>query len=313
MKKVLIAILVTSMILIMTGCASTGASGGSFPGRQIEIVVPYTAGGAADLTARAFSPAFEESVGGTAVVINKAGASGVVGFSFIASAKADGYTIGLVPLPSVCINSVLGEFDTHPIDGYDFLGGVCQDPVALSVSADSPFDTLSDLIDYAKKHPGEVSVAASGMTSMDTVVCRDLEAAAGIEFNIVDYVGGAESLTAVMGGHADIMGGTVGEMSAYADAGQLKILAAGEEGYGYPTFEEEGYPITLTKQIRCILAPKGLDEPTKTLLIDAVKAAVTGEKFKDNLQAMNLEPCYITPEEMEEYALQIMTTLEKFK
>ena len=313
MKRVLIAVLMISMLLLMAGCDSTGAPNGSFPDREIEIVVPYTAGGAADLTARSFSPAFEDSTGGTAVVINKAGASGVVGFSFIASAKADGYTIGLVPLPSVCINHVLGELETDPIDGYDFIGGVCQDPVALSVSADSQFDSFSDLMDYAKAHPGELSVAASGMTSMDTVVCRELEAAAGIEFNIVDYVGGSESMTAVMGGHADIMLGTVSEMTAYAKAGQLKILTVGEEGYGYPTFEDEGYPITLTRQVRCIIAPRGLDASIKSVLIDAVKTAVDSDKCKANLNAMDIAPYYMTPEEMQEYASQIMATLKQFK
>lgn len=301
------------VLLLLCGCSKTENAGESYPDRQIEIIVPYTAGGACDLTTRAFAPAFEKNIGQTTVIVNKPGASGVIGFSYITSSKNDGYTLGLVPLPSVCINHVLGELAADPINGYELLGGVCTDPVALCVSIDSPFDSLGDLIGYAREHPEELTIAASGMKSMDTVICLELASIADAKFNIVDFVGGAESLTAIMGGHADVMGGTYGEMISYAKAGQIKILAVGEAGYDYPTFEEEGYPISLNRQVRCLLAPKGLREDIREKLVETAETTVNSEEFKEALVSMGIEPKYISPDGLTEYVETVTGVLDRFK
>lgn len=193
-----------------------------------------------------------------------------------------------------------------------FWGGVTADPVALCVSADSPFESLQELIDYAKDHPDELTIAASGMTSMDTVMCLDVEKVAGVKFNIIDFDGGSESIAAIMGGHADIMGGTYGEMVSYANAGQLKILAVGAEGLDYPSFEEEGYPISLTTQVRGFIAPKGMNADVKKLLVEAIKSSVYSESFATNLKTMDTVPIYYSPDELNEYVKTIIDALQTF-
>ena len=313
MKRI-VALALVFALLVMTGCGSiaAGSGNGSYPSKQIEIIIPYSAGGVADLTTRAITPSLEEKLGQTTVIVCKPGASGVIGFNYIASAKKDGYTIGFVPLSSVCINNVLGELEINPLDGYELLGGVTADPVALCVSADSPFNSLKELVDYAKEHPGELTIAASGMTSMDTVMCLDLEEVAGVDFNVIDFDGGSESIAAIIGGHADVMGGTYGEMAAYANAGQLKILAVGAQGLDYPSFDEEGYSISLTTQVRSFIAPKGMDETAKATLVEAIRESVAGESFAANLKSMDSEPTYLSPEELTEYVKTIMSGLQKF-
>jgi len=314
MKRVAILVLSVVMTAVcVSGCSMMGAAKDNYPSRQVELIVPYAAGGSADVTARAFAPSLEETLGQTVVVVNKPGASGVIGFSYVASASKDGYTIGIVPIASLCINHVLGELTFDPVEDYEMLGGISEDPVALCVSADSPFNTLSDLIDYAKEHPGELSVATSGLTSMDTLMCLDVAKTAGVEFNIVGFDGGGDCITAVMGGHADMMGGTYGEMITYVEAGQLKMLGVGEAGYDVPSFEEQGYPITLKKQIRAIYAPKGLDDEVKATLIKAVETAVKSDGFAEELGKVDTEPCYHTPEECTEFCHKISKALEAFK
>lgn len=124
MKRIVtFSVIIVLLGAFLGGCSFANGTENTYPSRPIEIIIPYSAGGVADLTTRAITPSFEENIGQTTTVVCKPGAGGVIGFNYIASAKQDGYTIGFVPVASVCINNVLGEFNINPLDGFDFLGG----------------------------------------------------------------------------------------------------------------------------------------------------------------------------------------------
>jgi tripartite-type tricarboxylate transporter receptor subunit TctC len=275
------------------------AAPAKYPARQIEIIVPYAAGGGVDTNARALIPALEEALGATAVAVNKPGAGGVLGFTYIATSKPDGYTIGLAALSSICTNAALGDFDVDPREAYRFLGGVVFDPVAIAVAKNSPFNTLGELIAFAKSHPNELSYGATGSLSLDAMVCRDLERVGGVEINIVNFDGGAETMAAVMGGHIQIMGGTFSEIFSYHKDGEVKILGVGEKVEDVPdikSFKEQGYDMAVTGARRALIVPKGVSDEIVTLLIPAAEKAIKSEDFKKKAATVGLIPSYSTPE-----------------
>lgn len=298
-KKIMLLALA---MFVLVGCGSPSASdegtSSQYPTGPIELIAPYAPGGGVDTNCRALSPSLEKALGTTVTTVNKAGAGGAVGFTYIATAKPNGYTIGLGALSSICTNAALGDLHVDPQVDYDYLGGVAFDVSAICVSKDSPFNNLTELVSYAKEHPYELSYGATGTLSLDALLCHNLMKAGDVKINIVNFDGGSEAMAALMGGHIEIMGGTYTEMESFYEDGQVRIIGVGEEMEGFQTFKEQGYPITLTGARRCLMAPKGLDPEVLDTLIMATAEAVKSEDFADRAAQIGLTPRYGTPEEV---------------
>jgi len=308
-KKILAMILASAMVLL-AGCSNTGAS--EYPSRNVTMVVAYKAGGGQYITARALQSSLETALGESVVITNKEGGSGVIGFTYIANSKPDGYTIGMCALSSICINHVFGELEKDPREAYEFLGGVCNEVNAICVSADSEFDSLSDIVEFAKAHPSEITFAVTGATSADSVLAKEIERSAGIDFKEIDFDGASDALASVLGGHVNLMGGTLSEMVTYEQAGQVKIIAVAGDDYGYPTFEEQGVPIGFASIRRAIIAPKGLPDGVREKLVAAIKEAVESEDYIEKATATGQNPEYASPETMAGELDALMEALEAF-
>jgi len=284
---------------------SAGTSGAElsrkYPVRRVEIIVPYSPGGGVDTNCRALVPSLEKALGTKIIVVNRPGAGGVLGFTVLGNARNDGSTLGLAALSSLCSNAALGDFAMDPRKAFSYLGGVVFDPAAIAVSKNSPFDTLDELVAYARSHPDELSYGATGNLSLDAMLCRDLMHAGGIKLNMVNFNGGAESMAALMGGHIQVMGGTLSEVSAFYSGGEAKILGVGVRVLEMPelkSFGEQGYPMTVTGARRAVLAPSGLPADVAALLEKTVREAVSSQDYRKRAADAGLAPEYASPEEL---------------
>jgi len=287
------------------------ASNSSYPTRQIELIAPFAAGGSVDLNCRIIAPLLEKELGGTVVVVNKPGASGVLGFTYIGMAKPDGYTIGLGNLFGVTSNAAQGNFKMDPATQLEYLGGVVVDTVVLAAAADSPFDTFQDVVDYLKEHPEDLSYAATGAQSMDGLMMVDMENVAGIEMNMVTFDGGSESVAALLGGHVDLWGTTVSESLSYYQSGEIKVLAVGgkeraAEMPDAPTFAEQGYPLSVNAAQRALFMAVDSDPEILKTLRDAVKSFAESDEYKQQCADMGVTPTYMSPEECVETVNTLM-------
>ncbi|MBI2371168.1 MAG: tripartite tricarboxylate transporter substrate binding protein, partial [Deltaproteobacteria bacterium] len=163
-----------------------------FPARPITLVAPFPPGGVADLTARPVAAAMEKVLKNPVVVVNKSGAAGAVGMSFVANSKPDGYTL-LLSLSSISIIPEADKlFDRKPAYTMDQLVPIAlisADPTILLVHADRPWRSVKEFVEDAKKRPGEISFSSSGVYGTLHMATEMLSHAAGITLRHVPYAG----------------------------------------------------------------------------------------------------------------------------
>ncbi len=258
---------------------------GDFPNKPITFLIAFPAGGSSDVGARIVAALMEKDLGVPMQVVNKGGAGGQVGWTDLAMAKPDGYTIGginLPHLPAIVVDperkAVFKQEDIVP------LVSQAVDPTQIAVAATSPWKTLKELVDDAKKRPKQIKAGIVGILNDDEVGYLLAAEAAGFEMQPVRFDGAAPAITALLGGHIDVTFCTVGDNFVQTKAGKIRPLAVMDKERtkkffpDVPTMKELGYPEILSSSTRGFAAPKGVPEPILKKLEDSlVKAMKTQE------------------------------------
>ena len=149
-----------AVLCSVTAIATAAPAAAEYPEKPITMIVAYSPGGGTDTAARTIAKYVEKHLGQRLVVENKAGAGGQIGFSALATAKPDGYEIGFVNVPSIHLVKKLREGVPYEISDFDPIANIQLDPVVVAVAAESPYQTLADLLADAKAHPGELNIIA---------------------------------------------------------------------------------------------------------------------------------------------------------
>ncbi|MEM2914896.1 MAG: tripartite tricarboxylate transporter substrate binding protein [Candidatus Bathyarchaeia archaeon] len=275
-----------------------------YPTRPITLQVPAPAGGGTDTGARILASVAERKIGQPIVVINKAGAGTQVGLTETARQKPDGYYLGFAVVPA--LNTIILDPERKAVfdlDSFTAIFNHVVDPGIIWVKADSPYKTLKDLIDAAKIRPGEIRACTTGILSDDHLAILMLEEAAKIKFRIVHFDGGAQQLTATLGGQVDVAFGNVGEVTTRIKGGQLRGLAVMDKERSkflpnVPTAAELGYPSVISSSSRGILGPKGIPAPISKKIQDVFMEAI---KEPEHIEKMDKAGLTIKPMVGEEY------------
>lgn len=289
------------------GAAALAAAGPlraqNWPERPIVFICPWPAGGTADQSMRALCTVAGKVLGQSIVVENRAGASGMIGAKALASAKADGYTIGQIPI-SVTRFAQLGMLQADPRKDFSYIARTSGQTFGIAVKADSPFRTLQDLVDAAKARPGQVTYAHAGVGGATHVGMEEFAGAAGIRLNQVPYKGGAEALAGVLGGHVDVLADS-SSWAPHVQAGKLRLLATwGEQRpprfKDTPTLKELGYHVVVDAP-NGIGAPKGVDPAILAQLRAAFRQAVASPEFKAVTDKIDAPVMYLDGPDYEKY------------
>lgn len=287
-----------------------------YPVRPITLQVPWPAGGPTDVGARILAAIAEKKMGQPIVVINRVGAGSQVGLTEIARQKPDGYYIGFVSVPA--LNTIILDPErkaTFDLDSFVPIINQVVDPGLIWVKADSPYKTLKDLIDDAKKRPGVVKASTTGILGDDHLAILMMEEAAGVKFRIVHFDGGAQSLTATLGGQVDVSFDNVGSVAPRVKAGQLRGLAVMDPERSkflpdVPTTAELGYPTVISSSSRGVLGPKGIPESI-LMKIQAVFKEAMGEP--EHVEKMEKAGLAIKPMVGDEYGRYLRDIHERCK
>jgi len=253
--------------LTATAGAAPASDTGDWPSRPVTIVVPYAPGGFADTRVRVIARKLEQKLGQPVVVENKAGAGGVVGTTFIARAKPDGYTLGTGNLAPLSVNPSLMQ--GIPYDVAKDLAPVIlieNSPLVLSVGPNVKVDNVQELIALAKKEPGKLTFGSSGVGGAHHLSGEMFREAAHIDITHVPYKGGSLAATDLMGGHITMMfemgysalpaiQGKKIHPLAVTSAKRLDVLP------NVPTMAEAGLPGFESYNWQGIIAPAGTPEP----------------------------------------------------
>lgn len=280
MKKLIAA--AAMALTAMTGGAFAEGHG-SYPERPIMLMVSYGAGGATDFQARivTMTAGNEDALGMPIAILNKPGAGGRVGWNWFATqADADGYTLGAYNIPHFIAQSIEGGVQ-YSADSFEPIANWGADPAVFVVGADSEFNSMADVIDYAKANPGGLTFSGAGLFVGHHIAALQLEKAAGVKLAYIpNNAGGAGAMRAVIAG--EVLGGVNNLSDAFRAraAGNVKILGVfdlerNEFLPDVPTMMEQGYDIDNSSvNFRGVMVPKG----TPQAVIDHL-AAVVPEMF----------------------------------
>ncbi len=260
--------------------------------RSIQIIVPFPPGGGTDVNLRAMIPHFERHLPGARfIVVNRPGAGAEIGYTAMAQAAPDGYTIGTVITPSLQTITIERQ-PRYRLEDFAFLGTIVADPSGLHVAPDSPIRSLADLVARARESPGAISVGTAGIGSDDHLLMIALEEAAGIRLNHIPFAGQAPTVTALMGGHIQVASMNMGESVALIREGRVRPLAsAGQTRFAMtpevPNFREVGYTINIGV-VRSLVIPAATPE-----LIQRRLAAMLAATMRDSAWIAEAERLFV--------------------
>ncbi|MFA0484100.1 tripartite tricarboxylate transporter substrate binding protein [Vibrio sp. 10N.222.55.B11] len=274
MSKLLKSIMLAAGILV-----SATSIAADYPSKNIRLVVPFGAGGGTDAVGRTLANSAKDILGQNISIMNRTGGAGAVGMSFGAQQRADGYTLTVVTREIASLPQM--GLMRHTADDFKLIRLVNLDPAVVLVAADSPYNTINDLIKEAKEKPGSVKFAS---TAAPNFYLMSLEKDQGIKLNAIPYNGASEAIPAVLGHHTDVTMVTPGEAIAQLRSGQLKALGVmSEERIQYipdvPTLKEQGIDV-VTGTWRGIGAPKDTPDAVIEKLGAAFDEAMASEEFK---------------------------------
>jgi putative tricarboxylic transport membrane protein len=277
----------------------------AYPERAITMIVAYVPGGGTDVVARALAPYIEKHIGGGAkiIVVNRSGAGGEVGFTALANAAADGYTIGFINSPGV-LTIPIERPAQYTWQRFDLLGNIVDDPACFTVHADSAFKDLAQLAAYAKANPDAVSVGTPGIGSTGHLAILIFAKLAGTKVNHVPFKGTGDVRTALAGRQIVVGAITVGESFQALKGGMpLRVLAQLSTGRtdlapNLATAKEQGYQLEMSS-LRGLAAPKGLPADVRARLVKAVAQAVADPEFQVKSLQYYAPLRYLSPAQFE--------------
>lgn len=300
MKRLLVF---TLLALICAGVLFAGgqpqSAQPSYPTRAVRVIIPWSVGGMTDVLTRPIAQHLEKQFGVPFVVENKPGGGGVVGSLEIQNANNDGYTIGTTSMSTVSAKYVAPV--APDINQVELIAQAISIPATVTVSSSSPFQTLQQLIDFAKANPGRLTNSNSGNGASAHIYALTFGARAGIEMNHIPYPAYAEAVTALLGGSVDMTNIPLPDVAPFVDSGQLRMLAiaSAERHPNYPnvpTLRELGVDAVMGNYSGFV-GPKGMAEEQLAALEDAIGKAVNDPDLQAFLLGAGFQPVFAGREE----------------
>jgi tripartite-type tricarboxylate transporter receptor subunit TctC len=279
-----------------------------FPSKPITMIVPFPAGGLADIVARPVAEAMSRELGQPVVIENKGGAGGGIGMGLVAKAPPDGYTVVM----ALASYSVLPEADAilgrAPMYSYQSLRPIARftaDPTVLAVRADAPWKSAKDFVEDAKRRPGAINYGSSGNYGTMHVPMEILAQNAGIKLTHVPFTGAAPAIVALLGGQIEAVSTGPATVVQHVKAGKVRVLAHWGNGKlealpDVPSLKDAGYNAEYA-QWSGLFIPAGVPEPVAQRLRAAARAAASDAKVREVIGNAGSPVLYQDTPEFERY------------
>lgn len=281
--------------------AGSQAMAADYPTKNINMIVPFSAGGGNDTFVRALQPLLEEQLGETLVIRNIAGGGGAVGMSRAVASEPDGYTLLAASNAMLTLEAMGNVAFTH--DDFDFLAKIVEEPYLIAVSSESPYQDIGSLVEATSSD--SIRVGTSGVGSSAYITGNAIANRTGANFNLIPYPGGSEAISAAMGGHVEavVLGGA--ELRSAIESGRLNALATtyaerSDNLPEVPTFQESGYDLTLTVW-RGIVGPKGMPSEVADQWVAAIQQIVEDGSYEETANNLGTELAPLYGDELEAF------------
>ena len=304
-------------LIALLALAATTVFAQTYPTKPIRLVVPFSPGGASDLTARTVAQKMSEQMGQTIVVDNKPGANGVLGMDIVAKAPPDGYTLLLTDRGSLTVNPWLYQKLPYDVQkDFAFVGIITDGPYVLVANPKLGVSTVKELVALSKSKPGTVNYASYGIGSMAQLNLEAFNQKMGTDMLHVPYKGASPAAQAAVSGEVGVTISTVPAVQGFIKDGRLRALAVGAEKRfptlpDVPTMQEAGASNDiLVPTYFALLAPAGTPPPIVARLNEEMKKAVADQHVTERLGGAGLLPVGSSPEQM---AASVKSDLPRFQ
>jgi len=287
-------------LLALTPLASPALGQGAWvPDRSLTMVVAFAAGGGTDLAARTIARFMEKDLGVSVVVLNRPGAGGEIGFTELARARPDGYTIGFINTPHI-VTLPIERRTRFQLADFTLIANIVDDPGGLWVMADSPYRSLADLLAAARQRPGSIGYGTTGIGSDDHLAMLALERASGTSFLHVPFGGSAQVKQNLLSRAIPVAVMNVAEGVVDMRNGIIRPLAQmGETRWAplaeVPTLKELGFDV-IEGSMRGMAAPAGMPAPVLDRLALSVRRTVEDPEFQAAATQQNLPLRFLGPD-----------------
>lgn len=305
-----------SVAALLLGAVPAADTLAQYPERPITIVVPYPAGGVTDLTARALADSLSKHLPQPAVVLNRPGAGATIGGGAVASAAPDGYTLGFFPL-AAAVPEVFRFRYTAPYSTADLkpIAAVAATAMSFAVKADSPLQSMKDVVDLARKSNG-LMIGTPGPQTLPSMIMVQMSKREGVKLEDAAFGGDAKTLPALLGGHIQVGAIDYAALKSSVEAGKIRVLAVCTESRvdflpNVPTVQELGYPLPYVSSLG-LFGPKALP-PDLVKKLEELVARITREpEFINKMKSLTIQTAYKNSAAYEQAVLRDRDNLEAF-
>lgn len=268
----------------------------AYPDRPIQLVIPYSPGGAGDVAGRILAKGLSEVLGQTVIVENKPGAGTILGAQFVAKANPDGYTLLMSSGTTFTINpAIYPKLPYSPQDDFVPLGVAGRTAMTVVANPKAPYSDIAGLVAAAKAKPDGIAYASFGVGTVSHFVAEQFQEAAGIKMTHIPYKGSSPGMTDLIGGQVPVMFDTVVAAMPQVKSGKIKALAvttAKRSSFlpDVPTLAESGYPGFNVDTWIAFFAPRGVPEDVQRTLGQALEKTLANQATREQLYKAGVEP-----------------------
>jgi tripartite-type tricarboxylate transporter receptor subunit TctC len=291
-KRTLLALLAGATFIAVAPLQAFGQAASDYPNKPIELVVPFGAGGGTDVLARVTAEAAKKHSSQPITVINRPGASGSIGLTEVVNARPDGYKIAMITVEMAIIPH-MGIAKFSPESDFTPLVRLNADPIVLAVSAESPWKTIEEMIDAAKKSKEPLRFGNAGTGGVSHLAAVALQQKSGTTFTHAPFQGNAPAVVALLGGHIDAVTASPSEVFSFVQTGKLRALAVlADQRLGgafaqVPTMKERNIDLSVGTW-RGLAAPKGLPADVLARLSAIAIRTANEPAVKEAMEKQNL-------------------------
>lgn len=290
------------LALFGAACAPAVWSQPAFPSRALRIVVPFGAGGVADLTARTVGQKLSQTLGQPVVIENKPGAGGVGAADTVAKAAPDGHTLLLMSNASAVTATLFNKLPYDTVKDFTPVSTLGFFDIAVVTASESKFKTLAEVLAYAKAHPGQLNVGSINIGSTQNLAAELFKSNAGVDMQIVPFNGTPAVVNALRGGQIDVAVEIVSPIMGQIKGGALRALAITDTTRSallpeVPTTQEAGLPRYQASSWNALAVPSGTPKDVVARLHREIAAALSDPEVSKKLRELNIEPRGMSPEQ----------------
>jgi tripartite-type tricarboxylate transporter receptor subunit TctC len=290
LRRFLFVLMMATWSLVIT--QSIGFAQVTFPTRPVTIWVAFPPGGGTDTIIRTIAEETGKSLGQKIVVVNKPGGGGTVCTSLIAKEKPDGYTLAGITNAAVTVGPHLTDLDYDPFRDLSFIIQVAAWKSVFVVRPDSPFKKWEDVVDWAKKNPGQLIFGNPGIGTNSHISMAKIAIKERFTYRNVPFAGDAPSVAALLGGHVMVAGGGVTVWQSQIEAKNARAILAVEKELSFapdiPTFQKVHYDFGIMPTTVLICGPAGIPDPVRQILEKAFSDGMKTEAFNKLAKTLEL-------------------------